>query len=286
MSKKSVLALAAATLVAAGSMIATAPSAEAATPRNGVCEAGEVCFYYNSNYAGSVSDFTTSVANYGTDLATCYVFKGAGAGNGLCIKNNVASVRNLSKSPVTVYYNSNYGGASQTIAAGASANLNATLKNNNASHLLGSVSTAFASPAPSTARVTANYPNYPSGGYHPGIDIAGFTTVTSACTGTVDQIRIDPKYPNSNARGISGTTNYVWVNCGNGIRMGYAHFYANKLPSHIKVGAAVKAGQALFPVGNQGNSTGAHLHYEVRQNGTVINPFGFLRSKGVTGLPS
>ena len=136
MSKKFVTALATAA-VAASIVVGGASSAQAATPRNGVCEAGEVCFYYNSNYAGSVSDFTTSVANYGTDLATCYVFKGAGAGNGLCIKNNVASVRNRTSSPVTVYYNSNYGGASQTIAAGASANLNATLQNNNASHRIG-----------------------------------------------------------------------------------------------------------------------------------------------------
>ena len=124
-------AVAGASLVGA---IAIAPSAEAAG-RNGVCESGEFCYYYNSNNAGSVSDFTVSVGNYGTTQPTCYDFKGPGAGQGLCIKNRAASVWNRSSVAVTVYYNSNWGGSPQTILPGAKVNLNATLKNNNASHL-------------------------------------------------------------------------------------------------------------------------------------------------------
>ncbi|MBB2892794.1 peptidase inhibitor family I36 protein [Flexivirga oryzae] len=131
---------ASALLAGVGMGMASAP-AHAATARNGVCESGEFCYYYNSGEAGSVSDFTTSVGNYGTDKATCYVFKGSGNGKGLCIKNNAASVWNRTSKPVYVYYNSNYGGASQKIAAGAKANLNSTLKNNDASHHIGAIST-------------------------------------------------------------------------------------------------------------------------------------------------
>ena len=138
--KKFVTALATAAAAAAITVTGTAP-AEAATARNGVCETGEVCFYYNSSYAGSMSDFSASVANYGTDPATCYVFKSAGAGQGQCIKNNVASVRNKSSLPVTVYYNSSYTGSAQKINAGTAVNLNSTLKNNNASHRFGTVTT-------------------------------------------------------------------------------------------------------------------------------------------------
>ena len=65
----------AAVALASGIAASAATPAQAATARNGVCETGEVCFYYNSNYAGSLSDFTADVANYGTDPATCYVFK-------------------------------------------------------------------------------------------------------------------------------------------------------------------------------------------------------------------
>lgn len=126
------------TVALGGAATALAPSANAATARNGVCETGEFCYYYNSNFAGSVSDFTASLGNYGATQPSCYEFKGTGAGQGTCIKNNAASVWNRSSVPVTVYYNSNYGGPSQVIPAGAKVNLNATLKNNNASHLFGS----------------------------------------------------------------------------------------------------------------------------------------------------
>lgn len=129
-------ALAVASAAFAGA-VAVAPSAHAAG-RNGICESGEFCYYYNSGIAGSVSDFTGSLGNYGATQPDCYEFKGAGAGQGRCIKNDAASVWNRTSVPVTVYYNSYYGGASQTIPAGAQVNLNATLKNNNASHQFGS----------------------------------------------------------------------------------------------------------------------------------------------------
>jgi hypothetical protein len=106
-----------------------------AAGRDGVCNTGEFCYYFNSYEAGSVSDFTGSLGDYGTTQPSCYEFKGAGNGQGLCVKNNAASVWNRSSHTVRVYYNSNYGGAYEDFAAGAKGNLNATLKNNNASHL-------------------------------------------------------------------------------------------------------------------------------------------------------
>ncbi|WP_090073153.1 peptidase inhibitor family I36 protein [Lentzea flaviverrucosa] len=113
-----------------------AATASAATARNGVCEAGEFCLYYNSNHQGSLSDFATSIPDYGDDQPSCYDFKSAGAGKGLCVKNQAAAAWNRTSSPVTVYYNSEYGGSKQTVAAGGKVNLNASLKNENASHRL------------------------------------------------------------------------------------------------------------------------------------------------------
>jgi hypothetical protein len=121
-----------------GASIVAAPTPAQAAGRDGVCESGEFCLYYNSNHQGSVSDFTGSITNYGSNEATCYVFKGAGAGQGQCVKNNTASVWNRTSDPVTVYYNSGYSGTSQTIPSGGKVNLDAALKNNNASHLFGS----------------------------------------------------------------------------------------------------------------------------------------------------
>ncbi len=142
MLRRAVIAGAATLAVAAPVFVVASPASAAA--RDGVCESGEFCYYYNSDEAGSVSDFTTSVGDYGTTEPTCYDFKGPGNGQGTCIKNNAASVWNRSSKTVRVYYNSNYAGSYQDFAAGAKGNLNSTLKNNNASHqFLSSASTGY-----------------------------------------------------------------------------------------------------------------------------------------------
>ncbi|GIH20499.1 peptidase inhibitor family I36 protein [Rugosimonospora africana] len=121
------------TLALAAPVFLIASPANAAA-RDGVCDSGEFCYYYNSDEAGAISDFTTSVSDYGTTEPSCYDFKGSGNGAGTCIKNNAASVWNRSSQTVRVYYNTGYAGSYQDFAAGAKGNLNATLKNNNASH--------------------------------------------------------------------------------------------------------------------------------------------------------
>ncbi|MDI6104289.1 SpoIID/LytB domain-containing protein [Actinoplanes sp. NEAU-A12] len=125
-----------AVLVAAFVGVAVAPGAAYAADRDGDCDSGEFCYYYNSGQAGSISDFTESMDDYGTTQPSCYDFKGEGNGKGVCVKNNAASVWNRTGKTVKVYFNSNFAGTSQSFAAGAKGNLNATLKNNNASHEL------------------------------------------------------------------------------------------------------------------------------------------------------
>ncbi|MGS0688901.1 peptidase inhibitor family I36 protein [Nakamurella sp. GG22] len=107
-----------------------------AASRDGRCDRGEFCYYYNSNLAGSVSDFTKPIGDYGTRQPRCYDFKGPGKGQGKCIKNNAASVWNRTSRPITVYNNTGYRGKSQIIKPGAKVNLT-SLKNRNASHKFG-----------------------------------------------------------------------------------------------------------------------------------------------------
>ncbi len=128
-----------------GATVLTTPVPAQAASRDGVCESGEFCYYYNSNQQGSVSDFTGSLNNYGTNRDTWYVFKGPGSGHGQPVWNNAASVWNRTSVPVTVYYNSNYRGTSQVIPAGAAVNLSPDLKNDNASHKFGSAG-AYSAP--------------------------------------------------------------------------------------------------------------------------------------------
>ena len=161
------LALVGTALAIAVSILTVASPASAAT-RDGVCDSGEFCYYYNSNYAGSISDFTTSVDDYGTTQPSCYEFKGAGAGKGLCIKNNAASVWNRTSKTVVVYFNSNFGGATQSFATGAKANLNATLKNNNASHAIGGNSAISTGPTVYQTSTFRDRSDYLGWAYVPG----------------------------------------------------------------------------------------------------------------------
>jgi len=65
----------------------------------------------------------------------------------------------------------------------------------------------------------------------------------------------------------------VEINHGNGQTTRYAH--ARTLL--VKEGDKVDKGQAIALVGSSGRSTGAHLHFEVLQNGRAVNPAGYLR---------
>ena len=47
---------------------------------------------------------------------------------------------------------------------------------------------------------------------------------------------------------------------------GESHIYAHLLERHVKVGDQVKEGQAIGIMGNTGNSSGIHLHYEIQTN--------------------
>lgn len=108
------------------------------------------------------------------------------------------------------------------------------------------------------------------------------------CDGTVAKVAINPLFANRNARGVSGSTNYVWVDCGNNVWIGYAHFYARDLNPAIKQGARIGAGTPLFPQGNQGNSSGPHLHLQISPVGssaysrtTTTDPAAYLARDGI-----
>ena len=98
---------------------------------------------------------------------------------------------------------------------------------------------------------------------HTGLDIA-------ATTGTPIKVVADGTIT---LAAYSGSYGYlVKVDHGNGVETWYGH--TSKML--VKEGQAVKAGDTIALVGSTGNSTGPHLHFEVRINGEHVNPQKYL----------
>ncbi|MFE9626955.1 M23 family metallopeptidase [Streptomyces sp. NPDC006527] len=75
--------------------------------------------------------------------------------------------------------------------------------------------------------------------------------------------------------------NAVVIKHGNGTYSQYAHLSR----VDVKIGQIVKTGQRIALSGNTGNSSGPHLHFEIRTTanfGSAIDPVSFLRGKGVS----
>ena len=100
---------------------------------------------------------------------------------------------------------------------------------------------------------------------HLGIDIAAGEgeAVFAADSGVVTMATGGYNY---------GYGNVVQIDHGNGYSTVYAHLSAY----FVSVCQSVSAGQQIANAGNTGNSQGAHLHFEVRQNGGFINPWFVL----------
>lgn len=73
----------------------------------------------------------------------------------------------------------------------------------------------------------------------------------------------------------AGYGNTVEIDHGNG----YVTRYAHNSRLERKVGALVRAGQEIAKAGSTGRSTGAHVHFEVWQNGVAVNPHKFLEQQ-------
>lgn len=69
-----------------------------------------------------------------------------------------------------------------------------------------------------------------------------------------------------------GYGNYLAIDHGNGVVTVYGHCY--KL--NVSYGQMVTQGQTVAIMGSTGNSTGAHVHFEVRVNGSKMNPQNYL----------
>lgn len=113
---------------------------------------------------------------------------------------------------------------------------------------------------PRTHPITGKYSN------HTGVDIGG-VGYTSNILATKDGIVLEATY--SSAYGY-----YIVISHGSGNTTMYAHM--SKGTFRVSAGDHVTQGQVIGTTGSTGYSTGPHLHYEIRENGSPVDPLKYL----------
>jgi murein DD-endopeptidase MepM/ murein hydrolase activator NlpD len=108
-------------------------------------------------------------------------------------------------------------------------------------------------------------------GKHKGIDLAGANVRDKPIVAAADGVVLNAGYNNG------GYGYWVVINHGmhNGVQYStlYGHMIRNPV---VRAGQTVKAGQHIGNVGTTGNSYGNHLHFEIRVNGTPVNPMNYF----------
>lgn len=132
---------------------------------------------------------------------------------------------------------------------------------------------------------------YSDGSLHKGIDVYSSLKrecdIIAPCDGTVTSAVNNVKGTNKNT-GTLGMGNYVYLQTDKGYRVRFQHMKYGSVV--VKKNQAVKKGQKIGIIGNTGNSTGRHLHFDVSlpgnisggryvssQNRTYFDPKPFLR---------
>jgi murein DD-endopeptidase MepM/ murein hydrolase activator NlpD len=132
---------------------------------------------------------------------------------------------------------------------------------------------------PTAGTVTSGYGSR-WGALHAGVDIAGprGTPVYAAADGAVVRAECTSAYCDSDGSlALPGYGNLVEVDHGGGVTTRYAHLSAYT----VTAGQRVAAGTLLGFQGSTGNSTGVHLHLEVRLDGGPVDPVPWLADRGV-----
>ena len=126
----------------------------------------------------------------------------------------------------------------------------------------------FVWPCPSYTYISSEYgyresPTYGASTFHSGIDLAADygAAILAAADGTV----VAASYESSMG-------NYIMIDHGGGLYTVYMHCSS----LYVSTGQTVSAGDTIAAVGSTGISTGPHLHFSVRLNGSYVDPMTYL----------
>lgn len=122
------------------------------------------------------------------------------------------------------------------------------------------------------ANITTQYGSYSWGGKHTGVDFAcaAGTPIYAVKAGTV-VTSTALKNSNGNYRSYG---EYIVIDHHDGTMTLYAHMYPGS--RIVSKNQSVSQGQQIGQVGTTGNSSGNHLHFEVRIGGRCVNPTAYL----------
>lgn len=118
-----------------------------------------------------------------------------------------------------------------------------------------------------------NNKNYPSYSGHTGVDVninVVGKSVVAVKSGTV----VTSKALRNSNGSYRSYGEYIIINHHDGTMTLYAHMLSGS--RKVQEGDTVAQGQVIGTVGSTGNSTGPHLHFEVRVNGYCVNPLPYL----------
>ncbi len=128
-------------------------------------------------------------------------------------------------------------------------------------------------PVAGCSLASINNKSYPSYRGHTGIDVNINVTGKSVVAVKAGTVVTSTALRNSSG-GYRSYGEYVVINHHDGTMTLYAHMLAGSRT--VIAGQEVSQGQVLGTVGSTGNSTGTHLHFEVRVNGRCVNPLPYL----------
>lgn len=218
---------------------------------------------YGANLPSTISN-AASISSNGGDIKSQFDEFVTYCKNNLGSYNTYANRRNTTKTYIEQLYEQgkfSSGGLAGNVGVASSA--------------------GFVFPVAGCTKDNINNKNYPSYAGHTGVDInvgvvEGQSQVVAVAAGKV----IKSVALKNSSGGYKSYGEYVVIDHLNGLCTAYCHLYQNS--RKVATGDTVQQGQIIGLLGNTGNSTGRHLHFEVRQgsnqtsNSNAVNPLPYL----------
>ena len=117
---------------------------------------------------------------------------------------------------------------------------------------------------------------------HKGVDVVRYVgynttaTIVTIADGKIKAVKNTVKGVD-HKKNLAG--NYVDIDHGGGMVSRYFHLKYGSIPASVRVGATIKKGDIIGYMGNTGDSYGAHLHFQLEQNGIPIDGAPYLKGE-------